>query len=350
MMPRLVIALATLLAACEGEVTTTRPDGSTRDAGREDAGSIDDDAGPRDGGETDAGMPDTGPTGPTVDRSEMQLYEHEFTANEVDPAATAALGTELAYLDTRVEPLGKLVVYLHGAGAPSTCGSRDHGRVLAAMGYHVVMPCYSSDYGVGNCGDDIEGCRLEAFEGVDHHSFVDIAPPDSIETRVVRALEHLATASPPGDWGWFVEGARPRWSAIVISGISHGASSSGVIGIHRAVDRVVMLSGPLDTDQAWLMRTPMTARDRFYGFSHTDDSQHPGHLEAFASLMLPGAPVSIDGASPPYGGSHRLITSAASSNGHSSTQAGGASPRDGTGAWLFQPAWEYLYLSPPGSP
>ena len=39
--------------------------------------------------------------------------------------------------------------------------------MLAGQGFHVFAPCYLSDYGVGSCGDDIGGCRLEAFEGVD---------------------------------------------------------------------------------------------------------------------------------------------------------------------------------------
>ncbi len=292
------------------------------------------------GGASDGGV-DAGPSGPNVDISGSKLYETEFKPDQADPAATEALSTQLGYLDTRVTPRGLLVVYLHGAGAPSTCGSRDHGKVLAAMGFHVMSPCYLSDYGVGNCGNDIGGCRLEAFEGVDHHSFIDVKPPNSIETRVVKGLEYLQTQNPEGDWTWFVDSGKPRWGSIIISGISHGASSSGVIGMNRLVSRVVMLSGPLDTKQAWLAGSPLTPIERFWGFSHTGDSQHAGHLEAFETMKLPGAPKSVDSASPPYG-SQRLISSAPSSNGHSSTQAGGASPKSGT-EWVFLPVWQAAY-------
>lgn len=280
--------------------------------------------------------------GPQVDVSDPQLYEFEFTPDEADPAATLKLATEQAQLDTRTAPIGQLVVFLHGAGAPSLCGSRDHGRVLAAMGFHVVQPCYVSDYGVGNCGDDIGGCRLEAFEGVDHHPFIEIGPPDSIEIRVVRMLEHLQTLHPGGDWQYFVQDGQPRWEKIVISGISHGASSSGVIGMHRAVERVVMLSGPLDTDQAWLLGVPTTAIDRFWGFTHTGDEQHAGHLQAFDDMGLIGAPAVVDGAASPWGGSQRLVTSAPTGDGHGSTQAGGSSPMDGDG-WVFEPVWRAMY-------
>jgi len=283
-------------------------------------------------------------TGPTVDTSDPQLYTITFKASDADPAATTKLGVQPAYLDTRVTPRGLLVVYLHGAGTPTTCGSTAHEQELASLGFHVLGPCYSSDYGIGNCGDDIEGCRLEAFDGVDHHAFIAITPPESIETRVAKGLVYLQGKNPKGDWKYYLDGDKPRWSKIVISGISHGASTAGVIGLHRLTDRVVMLSGPLDTNQAWLKKTPLTPIARFFGFTHTADPQHPGHLAAFESLGLIGKPTSIDGATPPFGGTHRLNTSAATTDGHSSLQAGGTSPKMGKD-YIFKPTWEYLYTS-----
>lgn len=281
--------------------------------------------------------------GPNVDPSDPQLYKTSFKPNEADPDAKEALNTQLAFLDTTVDPRGILVVYLHGAGAPSTCGSNAHGEMLAELGFHVLSPCYRSDYGIENCGDDIEGCRLEAFEGVDHHPFVDIKPPDSIETRVVKGLEHVQTKIPKGDWPYFLDGDKPKWSKIIISGLSHGASSSGVIGLHRLVHRVVSLSGPRDVNQAWLKKTPMTPIDRFFGFTHTDDGQHQEHLATFEDMNLPGEPIVVDNASPPYGGSHRLVTSAQTGDGHGSTQAGESSPKDVNDNYKFLPVWTYMY-------
>jgi hypothetical protein len=293
------------------------------------------------GGEGGTGGTDPGPN---VDVSDPQLYSITFKPNDADPEAKTKLGNQPAYLDTRVTPRGLLVVYLHGAGVPGTCGSTAHEQELAKLGFHVIGPCYESDYGVANCKDDIEGCRLEAFDGTDHHPFVDIKPPDSIETRVAKGLTYLQAKNPKGDWTYYLDGDKPRWSRIIISGISHGASSAGVIGIHRNTSRVVMLSGPLDTDQAWLKKTPLTPIERFFGFTHTADGQHAGHLAAFATMGLVGKPTSVDGATPPYGGTHRLETSAPTSDGHSSLQAGGVSPKMGT-EYVFKPVWSYLYTS-----
>ena len=47
--------------------------------------------------------------GPNVDVSDPQLYKNSFIASDADAEATAALGTELAFLDTRTDPRGMLV-------------------------------------------------------------------------------------------------------------------------------------------------------------------------------------------------------------------------------------------------
>jgi hypothetical protein len=261
-----------------------------------------------------------------VDRSDPQLFSFAFTAKEADDSASVALGKQNAVLDTRVQPLGKLVVFLHGAGAPTSCGGGALSKLVASWGFHWFAPCYLSDIG---------GCRLEAIEGVDHHAFIDVKPPDSVERRVVQGLHHLATENAQGDWLYYLDGDKPKWSQIIISGISHGASSAGLLGMYRNVSRVVMLSGPLDLNQAWLKQTPITPIDRYFGFTHTLDEQHEGHLAAFETLKLPGTPTIVDGGAAPYGGSHRLVTSLPSADGHSSTGDGNIES--------YVPVWQTMY-------
>jgi len=274
-------------------------------------------------------------SGPAVDRTNPMLYQLQFTAKEADAQAKMATGKEHAYLDTRVAPKGKLVVFLHGADDFADCGNGALATLVAGWGYHWFGPCYQANYGVENCGNDIEGCRMEAFEGMDHTTVLNITRPDSIEERIVLGLKRLQTVNPQGDWQYFLDGNAPRWSQIIISGHSHGASTAGVIGVHRAVDRVVMMAGPNDPGQGWLSSTPLTARDRFYGFSHTGDSQHSNHLAAWTALKLSGTATKVDGAQPPYGGSHRLFSGASVSDAHQSVAAGNISG--------FVDAWRYLY-------
>jgi len=285
-----------------------------------------------------AGTGGAAPMGPMVDRSDPQLHQFQFTPAEADPAATDALGNQYAFLDTRVENTGKLVIYLHGAGDFTNCGNGPLATLVASWGFHWFAPCYLSNYGVDNCGDDIEGCRLEAIDGTDHHAVVDITRPNSVEERIVRGLTYLDEQHPGGDWQYFVEEGSPRWEAIVVSGHSHGASSSGVIGMHRPVARVVMLAGPYDVDQAWLAGTPVTPRARFFGFTHAGDDQHQGHLDALQALGVPGAPVLVDSTEPPYDGSQRLYSEASVGDPHGSVTSGDIAD--------FVPVWQYVYGAP----
>jgi hypothetical protein len=257
-----------------------------------------------------------------VDRQDPQLFSLQFNARDADPSANEALGRQYAYLDTRRASTGKLVVYLHGAGQFNDCGNGDLATLVAGLGHHWFGPCFLSDYGVDNCADDIAGCRLEALEGEDHHPFVDISRPNSIEERIVRGLIHLDTLNPEGDWTYYLDGEQPRWEQVLITGHSHGASTSGIIAMTRTVARAVMLAGPYDVGQAWLSGTPATPRERFFGFSHTGDGQHDGHLAAFETLGLSGGPTSVDGAQPPYGNSHRLFSSANVGDAHGSVTSG----------------------------
>jgi hypothetical protein len=130
---------------------------------------------------------------------------------------------------------GLLVVYLHGAGAPTTRSSVAHEDFLAQRGFHVIGPCSVSDYGVGN------------------------------------------TAS----------------------------------------------------------RTPSTCR---YGAPRR-----------FRGAHAPGTPQRIELAARPWSDSHRLFTSIDAGNSdssHSSTQAGGSSPRATDGGYRFGSVWDELYGVP----
>ena len=346
----LALSLASI-AACTGSVE----DGSPGDAGA-DAGSVDRDAGagtdgappptdagpiPPDSGPADAFMP---PTGPDVDRTDPMLHEHLLDPVALDPTVSDNIEDQYAQLDTRAEPLGKLVFFLSGStNVPRSW--RDHGRLLAAMGFHVVLPHYNNRWsaegpGCSGMGSDCnENTRWEALTGEDVSPVITASRADSAEGRVVTMLQHLVTAHPGGDWGWYLDATgNLRYEDVIIAGISHGASSTGLFATRRPFWRAAMHSG------GWgRADTPMTPIDRWYGLSHTDDSQHAGHLSSWASAGMLGSPESIDGATAPFGGAHQLITSEANSYPHCSVVVHSSSPTDAGGNYLFEPAWRHMY-------
>jgi hypothetical protein len=280
-----------------------------------------------------------------------------FKAAAADPAAANTMidGTEQAYLDTHVAPLGTLVVHLHGSGKKVLCGYTEHGKLLASWGFHVFEPCYDAAVSWSNsgCGAAVGDCRLEMLDGMDHSPKLTITRPESIEGRVVKALQYLAKMNPQGDWGYFLDGDQPRWPKIIISGQSFGATSAALIAKYRPVVRSVSLSGPLDNGATWLKAPSMTPIDRFYFFSAVDDPQHPSHMAAMGELGVPGMPVDVIKVMPPYGESHRLVGSLTTWNGmpvdgHNSTEARAESPKDMmTGHYVYEPVWRYMYGLPP---
>ncbi|MBV1861623.1 MAG: hypothetical protein KUG77_24605 [Nannocystaceae bacterium] len=289
-------------------------------------------------GETTGGVADA----PQVDVSDPQLYEFELDPAELDATVVDNLEVQFAHLDTRAEPIGKLVIFLSGyTNTPSSW--RDHGRQIAGHGFHVIEPDYANDWtcdgGSPTCSTD---SRWEALVGEAISDAIDISRADSAEGRVVTMLRHLEQAHPGGDWAWYLnDDDSLRYEHIVIAGISHGASSTGLYATRRPFSRAVMHSGGWwDVDAS-----TMTPVSEFYGLTHVDDAQHPGHLDAWDSAGLSGDPAVIEELEPPYGDSHRLVATTPNGYPHCSVCVSGNSPLEGD-AYLFDPAWRYMYGAP----
>jgi dienelactone hydrolase len=298
------------------------------------------------------------------DSGANNVIEQRLIPSEIDPAAKQFPAPQYAYTPAAEPRAEQLVVYLIGSRGVPTNG-RSMGRYLAGLGFPVVIPGYPNDYDIrklcerdGADPDCHEKLRLEAFEGRDHSPHITVAPADCTETRITTMLKALAQKLPAAGWGKFLNGDKPRWDQIIVSGHSHGASSAGLIAKHRKVFRAVMLSGPFDNRMSepagWTKRASLTPADRFYGFSHVQEEQHPGHLKDWTAIGVAGPVTNVDGATPPYGGSRQLITAlpvADGANPHGSTAAGKSSPKvpttspttSPTTAYVYDAAWRYLY-------
>lgn len=279
-----------------------------------------------------------GDDGPDVDVSDPQLYEFELDPVELDPTVVDNISLQYAQLDTRVAPIGKLVFFLSGyTNTPASW--RNHGRQLAGHGFHVVLPHYDNDWtcdGGGSCNEDT---RWEALTGEDTSTVIATSRADSAEGRVITMLHHLIDVHPGGDWGYYLdEDDNLRGEDVIIAGISHGASSTGLFATRRFFHRAVMHSG------GWgaVGDDPATPIEAFYGLTHVDDEQHAGHLSAWEQAGLLGTPTIIEDVDPPYGDSHRLVATTPNGYPHCSVCVSGDSPMDGDG-YVFDPAWRHMY-------
>ena len=300
--------------------------------------------------ERDAGRPDLPPySGPAM------RIEHNVKPADTDPAIDKWLEDHIAVLDTRVPPVGKLYLFLAGGnGTPQK--EIEMLDVAAGWGLHALGPRFTTDVLVADvCPEDPDsgllGQRAQGGARGDRHE-----PAPRGHARELAVEPGGEAARPPRAevpdrglgrvprrrGGALVRGDRRGALARLVGGGVRGDAAIGVprgdaLGAGRLRLELHAEAAP------WLKETSLTAPERFWGFSHTQDPGHADQLRAWAALGLPGAPTKVEGAQPPYGGSHQLITSVAPPGGaggaHGSTTAGGGSPKLGDGSYRFAPVW-----------
>ena len=262
-----------------------------------------------------------------------------------DPAVTQAL---------------RLFVFLPGTGAvPSTY--EEIVRRGARRGYHALGLTYPNDEAVGALcpGSGPPDCagavRREVITGVDSSPLVSVDTANSIDGRLRALLNYLNTNFPTEGWGRYLVNGAVDWSQVTVAGHSQGAGHAGFIAKLRDVNRVAMFSGPGDPGAAWVDLPNVTPSARQFGFIHTGDTLVPLAVATRSwdglDLDLFGAPVSVDGAAAPFGGSHQLLTSAApnpnptgptASPTHGAPVVDAVTPRDQQGRPAFEPVWDYM--------
>ncbi len=305
----------------------------------------------------------------SFDDPEPQAYRLTARASKLDPEAREHPEIDFVFqkkdkpadeqhgwVDTRVPPQGKLVIWLMGHNA----GLFER---LNSYGLHAIQVHYANGW-FGKLSklapaDDttyLGRIRLEAATGEDFSTAVDIPKPDGMKHRALVFVKWLAMENPAGQWQQFLnaDGTDLRWERIIVSGASHGSTTAARFAKHQKVDRVVMLCGPRDQTETWQSLPSATPANRFFGFSHVLDGGWTGdhYCRSWELLGLHefGPVVNVDGAKPPYGNSRRLISAADVNNdagkAHSAVTPGKASPADTQGKLLYEDVWRYLYTHP----
>jgi hypothetical protein len=298
-----------------------------------------------------------------------QRYELTARASEIDPRARPhpeiefvfekggkSADIENASVDTRVKPQGRLVIWLMGHSAPLFERINSYG--LHAIRVHYANGWFAK-FGNQSPGDDgklLGKIRLEAATGEDFSPLVNIPKPDGMMERALQFVKWLAKENPPGRWDYFLTADRQalRWDRVIISGSSHGSTTSARFAKHVKVDRVVMFCGPRDQLETWQALPSATPANRFFAFSHVLDGGWTGHHYDRSWELLGlhqfGPVVNVDKAAPPYGNTRRLITDADVKNdarrAHSCVVPGGAAVKDASGKFIHEAVWRYLFTYP----
>jgi len=261
-----------------------------------------------------------------------------------------------ASVDTRVEPQGKLVIWLMGHSQPLF-------ERCSGYGLHCIRVHYANGW-FGEFGkspppaDDkfLGKIRLEAATGEDFSDVVDIPKPDGMTERALQFVKWLAKEHPQGKWQQFLtaNGRDLRWDKVIMAGSSHGSTTAARFAKYQRVDRVVMFCGPRDQYETWQGLESATPANRYFGFSHVLDGGWSGdhYCRSWELLGLHefGPIVDVDATPAPYGNTRRLITAADvkgdANRAHSSVVPGGAAVKDATGKFLHEDVWRYLFLHP----
>ncbi len=305
----------------------------------------------------------------TFNDPKPQRYELTARASAIDPRAQPhpeidfnfekggkPADVENATVDTRVVPQGKLVIWLMGYSAPLFERVNSYG--LHAIRVHYANGWFGKFGNAALADDDkfLGKIRLEAATGEDFSDAVSIPKPDGMMERVLQFVKSLTTTNPQGRWDYFLtpDGSALRWDRVIISGSSHGSTTSARFAKHQKVDRVVMFCGPRDQLETWQALPSATPANRFFGFSHVLDSGWTGdhYCRSWELLGLHqfGPIVDVDNAASPYGNTRRLITTADvkddAKRAHSSVTPGGAAVKDAVGKFIHEDVWRYLFTHP----
>lgn len=141
---------------------------------------------------------------------------------------------------------------------------------------------------------------------------------------------------------------------MIISGISHGASTAARFAIYQRVDRVVMFSGPRDNYETWQALPSATPPNRFFGFSHVLDlgwtADHYPRSWRMLGLSRFGPVVTVDKTQPPYDHTRQLVTNNDVQNNpnraHTTVVPGGTAVKNAAGEYQHEAVWRYLFTQP----
>lgn len=285
----------------------------------------------------------------------------DFALNLADPNITTYRGPCFAHYE-EVFHRDELVLFLPGKGYQPTFYS-DFIVQAARLGYHGLALKYVDDPGLEiqtPCGssanpDCFENARVEGITGEDVSPVVAINRINSIEHRLIEAVQYLDEIFPGNGWNEFWSGdSTILWNKIRIVGHEEGAGYAAAIGKKEAVARVVLM-GWTDWDAnaasvpAWLSATSATPAANWYGFSHVQDEVFPfSRQEAtWTALGLDtfGATVDADATAHPYNNVHMLstdVTPAFQNNAFNDAVIVSSFVPVINGAPVFLDVWSYL--------
>ncbi len=292
-------------------------------------------------------------------KEKNKLYELSVRASKINPQAkehpklnftfaeVKGKNQDLqhAIVDTRVPSRDRLVIWLMSYNGELS-------KYLSGLGLHLIQPHYANRWfstvpkETHDSGECLGNIRLEAATGEDHSPLVVIPKPDGLAARSLKFVQWLAKENPQGKWERFLNENQTdlRWDKIILSGSSHGSTTSARFAKHQKVARVVAFAGPRDQLESWQSLPSATPPNRYFAFTHVLDkgwtANHYCRSWQMLGLAKFGPLVNVEKTKFPFGNSRRLITDFDVDG--NADKAHGIVVRDGR----WKEVWKYLYTHP----
>ena len=294
-----------------------------------------------------------------------------FSPTATDPAITTFTNNHYAVTDPDVPARGKLMVFLPGTGGVPFVYTR-FVENAASLGFHSLGLMYPNGESINELcrihdpfnPDAAAEARLEVIDGTDRVPYLSVNRPNSIENRLLKALQYLHARVPARGWHQFLSGDNIVWQKIAVCGHSQGGGHAAFLGKTRLIDRSVNFCA---TDwwsygarlYNWLSQSSVTSVANAFMMAHHRDEQlgFPGAQTTAATLDLTryGAFVNAEATDDAtFGGRHFLSTNLEPKRGSNGSYHGAAvtdldTPLQPDGTPVLKRAWDFmlLHITPP---
>ena len=299
------------------------------------------------------------PAPPSVERSVLPA--------QTDPATDAPNDPHFVVNpNPTVEPRNRLFVMLPGTGAKP----RVYHLIVeeaAKRGYHAIGLDYPSAVAIGSACEHATDAacygkvRRKLITGEDATDLVKLTPANAIAHRLAALLHYLATTYPNEGWAQYLDShGQVVWNKVHVGGHSQGSGHAGYMTKLYPLARACFFSFGYDYNTqipmpAWISEPNVTPASRMYAFINVNDEIiKVGIAEQewkILGLYAFGAPASVDGTQPPYGGSHILTTALPPAPttppnfvypNHSEPIIDFVTPKNPDGSPLHAPAWDSM--------
>lgn len=291
-----------------------------------------------------------------------------FRPSVTDAAITQFNDRHFAVVDPAVTSRAKLVLFLPGTGATPFL-YREFPRNAASHGFHALGLMYPNDSAINAlCAqnapldpDAAGNARLEVIDGIDRVGFLTVDSTNSIQNRLLKALQYLHSSSPSQGWNQYYSGNNVLWDKLIICGHSQGAGMAAMLAKTRVANRCILFTGmdwweDGNRPYNWMLTAPQTPVDRWYLFAHERDQfldfTQMQNAAAALDVTRYGAYLRVESyATASYRARHFLSTNlepapTQPTSYHGCPVVDAATPLQNDGITpVFKPVWDYLLLN-----